>query len=272
MLNDPNLSWEDNQRYHRELFGERYDYNQGKYVQKEQFTKGGLNSKRGSLSWEELCALQYALHGKEWIPGEGFVKTTEPIVNFLLPDLDLDKTIKLDRTDPKEKAFISFNLVDVAYADTEDPTLEDEPYEMQGRWILNGNRKHDAAIFAEIIAEYSNKAPGYTGYKTYGPWHNYSSVPRLPKSIQYSKRYPKNKGRKFSYSYTSGGEYAALRMALYGSKIYEDYYKNEFNYNYSYRSPSAGPKKYYGSLYHQGTYNLQGMKNRSEGKWRYYRR
>ena len=281
MLNDPNCSWKDNQRYHDELFGEKYDYNQGKYVQKEQYIKGGLNDEYGSHTFSELCALQYALHGKEYIRGEGFVKTGEPIVQYDIPETDLDRTILYDRTDPVTKMLARLGLVEETYADTL-PKLSTTKKGIEGRWVLNGNPAHDSKIFEEIMDVYADKAPtfdnstrfhnwtGTTWRKYNSGWREFADLPELPKAARYAMK-PQKKV-KFGYSYTSGGEYAALRTALYGTQVYEDYYRFEFSYNYNYRSPSAGPKKYAGSLYRAGQYRLRGGQNRIKDKWRYYTR
>lgn len=281
MLNDPNCSWEDNQRYHEELFGEKYDYNQGKYVQKKQFIKGGLNDEYGSHTFAELCALQYALHGKEYVRGEGFVQTREPIVQYDVPETNIDETVKYDRTDPVQKMLARLGLVEETYADTL-PELVTTQKGIKGRWVLNGNPRHDAAVFDDIISEFSDKAPTFdnstrfnnwtgTTWRRYNSgWRDFADLPELPKAVRYAMK-PQKKV-KFGYSYTSGAEYAALRTALYGTQVYEDYYKFEFSYNYNYRSPSAGPKKYAGSLYRAGQYHLRGGQNRIKDKWRYYAR
>ena len=268
MLNNDNLTWDEVQKYNEELFGTKWDNNQGKFVDKDHYIEGGLNS--DDLSFQELCTLRYAVFGEEWDQGaHKFVKTTAPVVLYDLPPEDIEKTTRLDRTDEKVSMLERLGLISTAHAALGDDVVPGRKG-LKGKYVFTGNPMQDSMTLTKILRDFAGVAPSWGGYRRFGRWRNfhwrkfnsgYGQFADVPEA-----GYKKPSTVKFSRPYTSGGEYAALRMALYGYKTYEDYYKFDYQYNYNYRSPNAGPKKYEGSLYSRN------MRLGDFNKWTYYRR
>lgn len=271
MLND-DCDWEEVQKYNDLLFGTKWDNNQGKFVSKDHYINGGLNSE--DLSFQELCALKYAMFGEEWDQSSHkFVKTTAPSVLFDLPKEDLEKTIRLNRVDEKVALLERLGIISSSYA-AEGDLVKSDRKGLKGKYVFTGDPVKDAALLDKIIQDFSDVAPSWGGWRRFKRWRrfhwrNFGSygqfvdLPDIPKSQSFTRK----TNIKFSRPYTSGAEYAALRMALYGYKSYEDYYKFEYKYNYNYRSPNIGPKKYHGSLYSKNMYT-----SGDYNKWTYYKR
>jgi len=275
MLNSDNLTWDEVKKYNEALFGTKWDNNQGKFVDKEHYIEGGLNN--DDLSFQELCTLRYAIFGEEWDQkAHKFVKTTAPVVLYDLPSEDLEKTIRLDRTDEKVSMLERLGLISTAHAALGDDVISSRKG-LKGKYVFTGNPMQDSMTLTKILRDFAGVAPSRGGYRRFGRWRNFhwrrfnsgygefADLPMIPPEKGY-KSSSSTSSVKFSRPYTSGGEYAALRMALYGYKTYEDYYKFDYQYNYNYRSPNAGPKKYEGSLYSRN------MRSGDFNKWTYYRR
>ena len=228
MLNRDDLSFEEVCYYNEKLFGTKWDNNQMAFVPEDQYIAGGLNSE--DLDWEQLTALQYAIHGKAWSQEEHkFVKVTEPQVIYMIP-AHKESEHKLVRED---NSSMKFSWVLEAYAAFKPKEEKITKLKIDGKWVLTGDPKHDAAVFEDIMKN---------GVRDTG-WQNFSSGRadgfkfNARKIGQRTKYYTKNpkKPRRFGKARAN----VPKSIDTYTDDFYKFNYKLNtlFNYQYNYTRP-----------------------------------
>ena len=246
-LNNPDLSFEEIDTFKRLYRNESWDNNWGGVIAKGRFSrtdkalfdgKGnpkemGLNRYR-NLSipgeWEALCHDMRRYHGMVWD------RNSDKFVHYWEW-----KNEKLNRDD------LSWDEKQFYEAEKGRFWVPDEHKFMP---LLEIMEKYDFAVPKDKRFDYFMDFMGaYRGYRNgyfHGKWRHFKrwiNYGDNPPALQYIRK-PFNSGttfnvngKPFGYSYTSSGQYAALRMAVSGYKAYDDYYKFEFKYNYDYRMP-----------------------------------
>ncbi len=229
-LNSDNLDWDTVCDLYEEK-GIFWDANQGRFVEEEYLTKGGFNKEH--LSFQELCAYQYGVRGKIWSQAEhAFVK-----VDGLSPLVVVKANNKYN--DWKIFNNLGFNPTNIVSDNAtymEDGMLRT----IDGKYVLSNDQSSNDKIFQQLLTLYPfNRYTRRFGY--HSGWINFGHYDKV--SIVPDKRVYRNalnvKGRLFNFGYSSSNSYAGLRMALSGYKAYDEYYKMEFKYNYSYRNPTG---------------------------------
>ena len=229
-LNSDNLDWDTicdlNESLNPPLY---WDGNQNRFVEKKYLVKGGLNKK--NMSFSEICAYQLAIRGKVWdTASHKFVKVTEPVVFFRgassYEDWKIFNNLGFDPS-----LVVSDNMTYM-----KDGMLRT----IDGKYVLSNDEESNQKIFDAILSGYAYSPYGRSVRKyNYRPrmnWTRYNRVPIVPNRI-YSNAI-NIKGRPMSKAYTSTSDSAGLRMAVSGTKSYDDYYKKEFSYNMLYRNPT----------------------------------
>lgn len=227
-LNAENLDWDTICDLNAEM-GIFWDANQGRFVEEKYLTEGGFN--KDKLTFPELCAYQYAVKGKTWDKAaKEFVKTTEPIV-----------TIKAYNSYNDWKIFnnLGFNPTNITPDNAtymEDGMLRS----INGKYVLSNDQLSNDKIFDELVAKYSfsfgRRFRKFGYHRGFAGGKMYSALTHVPPR----KYIGLNIGdRTFGYTKTSSGDYAGLRMALTGYKAYDEYYKQEYSYNYSYHNATG---------------------------------
>ena len=227
-LNSDNLDW-DTICDLNEAKGLYWDGNQNRFVEKKYLVKGGLNKE--NMSFSEICAYQLAIRGKVWdTASHKFVKVTEPVVFFRgassYEDWKIFNNLGFDPS-----LVVSDNMTYM-----KDGMLRT----IDGKYVLSNDEESNQKIFDAILSGYAYSPYGRSvrkyNYRPRMTWTRYNRVPIVPNRI-YSNAI-NIKGRPMSKAYTSTSDSAGLRMALSGTKSYDDYYKKEFNYNMLYRNPT----------------------------------
>lgn len=234
-LNQDNLDWDTvcdlNQKK-----GLYWDSNQGRFVKPRLkdgkivgYVFGGLNKEH--MSFPELCAYQYALKGKIWDKASHqFVETGNgPLVVSKASNPYNDWRIF------NNLGFNPMNITSDNATYMEDGMLRT----IDGKYVLSDNVESNQRIFDELVKKYSyggfSRRFGY--HKGWGGGNYYDKTPIVPNRPYRNILTVKN--RPFGFTYSSSDDYAALRMAVSGYKAYDDYYKFEFGFNYSYRNPTG---------------------------------
>lgn len=211
-LNNPNLSFKELEEYKAFWLGEYWDSNwMGFKKETKDLKRGrfGLNRDFNFLTepndWDEYCSLELKYHGRKWCNNSHkFIPITEW------------KNERLNRDDLTTEEFFHYMNEDGYYWDAKDKKFKQIP---------------------EVMHAY-NSGYYYRGWRNFRRWVNYNSNPPADKNRVYSGGLYKIKNRPFGMPYTSTSDYSALRMAVSGYKAYDDYYKFEYNSNYSYRNPN----------------------------------
>ena len=218
-----------------EAKGLYWDGNQNRFVEKKYLVEGGLNKK--NMSFSEICAYQLAIRGKVWdTASHKFVKVTEPVVFFRgassYEDWKIFNNLGFDPS-----LVVSDNMTYM-----KDGMLRT----IDGKYVLSNDEESNQKIFDAILSGYTYSPYGRSvrkyNYRPRMTWTRYNRVPIVPNRIQYKLPFYSNainiKGRPMSKAYTSTSDSAGLRMAVSGTKSYDDYYKKEFSYNMLYRNPT----------------------------------
>lgn len=229
-LNSDNLDWDTicdlNESLNPPLY---WDGNQNRFVEKKYLVEGGLNKK--NMSFSEICAYQLAIRGKVWdTASHKFVKVTEPVVFFRgassYEDWKIFNNLGFDPS-----LVVSDNMTYM-----KDGMLRT----IDGKYVLSNDEESNQKIFDAILSGYAYSPYGRSvrkyNYRPRMTWTRYNRVPIVPNRI-YSNTI-NIKGRPMSKAYTSTSDSAGLRMAVSGTKSYDDYYKKEFSYNMLYRNPT----------------------------------
>ena len=249
-LNAKGLTPEEVFYYNELFFGTKMDLNQGVLVKYEDYIAGGLNS--DNLTWNELCAYKYALHGEKWEKGKGWVKVREPIIEFSIPETDDTSTTKVRRDG---NILDTLGLVDTAYAGNASNAQKNK----NGKYTLSTDVVKNADIFAAILSQYGGvgqsgrnyyygNAGGYRhrSYHKYSGWHRYPKRPKNANGVGLNEHFSNARssgqgiragGKTYSKPYSFNDGLAGLRMAASGYHAYDEYYKQEYEYNYKYRNP-----------------------------------
>lgn len=247
-LNDPNLTFEEVDTFRRLYRNETWDNNWGGVIKNGRWNAPGKvdidrfgNAKDLGLNryrnlsvpgeWEALCHDYRRYHGMVWD------RNTDKFVHYWEW-----KNEKLNRDD------LSWDEKQFYEAEKGRFWVKEEHKFMPLLEILD---KYDFAVpkdkkfdfLMDFMGAYRQFRRGYYNgkWKHFKRWINYGNNPPIKKYIQ--KQFNSGttfsvNGKPFSYSYSSSGQYAALRMAVSGYKAYDDYYKFEFKYNYDYRMPN----------------------------------
>ncbi len=249
-LNAKGLTPEEVFYYNELFFGTKMDLNQGVLVKYEDYIEGGLNS--DNLTWNELCAYKYALHGEKWEKGKGWVKVREPIIEFSIPKTDDTSTTKVRRDG---NILESLGLVSTVYAGNAANAEKNKT----GKYVLSKDVVKNADIFAAILAQYGGvgqssrnyyygNAGGYRhrSYHKYSGWHRYPKRPKNANGVGLNEPFSNARssgqgvnagGKTYGKPYSFNDGLAGLRMAASGYHAYDEYYKQEYEYNYKYRNP-----------------------------------
>lgn len=232
-LNSDNLDW-DTICDLNEAKGLYWDGNQNRFVEEKYLVKGGLNKEH--MSFSEICAYQLAIRGKVWDKASHkFVKVTDPVVFFkgassyedwkIFNNLGFDPSLVI----PDNMTYIKDGMLQT----------------IDGKYVLSNNEDSNQKIFDAILSGYAYSPYGRSvrkyNYRSRMNWTRYNRVPIVPKR-------PYNnllnvKGKPVAKAYTSTSDQAGLRMALSGTKAYDDYYSKEFSYNMAYRNPTPISKR-----------------------------
>lgn len=229
-LNSDNLDWDTicdlNESLNPPLY---WDGNQNRFVEKKYLVKGGLNKE--NMSFSEICAYQLAIRGKVWdTASHKFVKVTEPVVFFRgassYEDWKIFNNLGFDPS-----LVVSDNMTYM-----KDGMLRT----IDGKYVLSNDEESNQKIFDAILSGYAYSPYGRSvrkyNYRPRMTWTRYNRVSIVPNRT-YSNAI-NIKGRPMSKAYTSTSDSAGLRMAVSGTKSYDDYYKKEFSYNMLYRNPT----------------------------------
>lgn len=254
-LNDKDLDWDSVCKYNEAFFGTKWDANQGKFVNPDQFIEGGLNMEH--MGWSELSTLKYIIDGEQWSFGShSFEKVRESQVVYMLPASEIDSsklTVQRESTSFLDKLGVSVyaagedkkygatgiagNAIRTLVNDSKVGMLKTE----DGKYILTGDKAHDAKVFDLILSE--NSAPGSgRGWRNY-KWNNWGFRNNRRVGLGVGLRNQQliggiigRDGRIYQRPYNyNNNKYAGLRMAATGRKSYDEFYKFEYQYNFQYR-------------------------------------
>lgn len=257
-LNDKNNDWDTVEKYNESFFGTKWDANQGKWVNPDEVIEGGLN--KDNMGWSELSTLKYIIDGEQWSFGShSFEKVKDSQVVFMLPASEIDSTefkAQRDERSPIQKLIetiaepvysakgskygatgIAGNAVRTLVNDSKVGMLKTE----DGKYILTGDKAHDAKVFDLILSENSAPSTG-RGWRNY-KWNNFGFRNNRRVGLGVGLRNQQliggiigRDGRIYQRPYNyNNNKYAGLRMAATGRKSYDEFYKFEYQYNFQYR-------------------------------------
>lgn len=226
-LNSDDLDW-DNICMLNAFNGYYWDGNQGRFVTEEFLTKGGLNDEH--MTFSKLCAYELAFNGKVWDQQKHeFVQVKDP-----------DVVIQTDNNFDDWRLFnnLGFNPT---MLNTKHITYVDDYgglRNLDGKYVITSDDARNQKTFEEILRNYSYNLGRKYSYRSWKhKWYNMERTPIVPRKPY--RNGIQGKGKLFGKAYTSSNLNVGIRMAITGSKAYDEYYKNQYNYNYSYHTPSG---------------------------------
>ena len=240
---------------------EVWDANQESFVLKSEYIKGGLNSK--DLTWSQVCALKYYLHGKVWdSDSKEWKQVTDPKVKIdvnLLSEKEAEfmRMFKKIDSSKHDSSFLN-NFIDVVQAESNSKSIIEifddvmsglsKSYALSKTFkenMLTGNQDNDAKVLANILskADVFEKrwGSGLEYYSGRAGEHVYKGKSLVPSKNTFVNNYYKGKGYiqkaypKYSDPFSFANNNTGLRFSITKFPVYDTYYNYEYNKLYNYK-------------------------------------